>query len=577
MSELLDPWLPFDYIESAVPFAPPPFVKDEKHKRRLRAYTICFLHLNQASRLLLADAQDAAALREYGDAAVIVRRLASSIMGNNPSIVVDGADEDLLSPPELPSPPPPVDFPAWATDLATRIDGATQEQWRAEVEAILDERERRREVQPRLQTVQQWLREWADHQAIMAWQSWRRMDLEAVGLGDSVAVVDADPALQMPTIEVYEPEAYAPVLDSDGEARTVHLWWFEDSGEDDGIDRVRRKTYRLVPIEEYDGTPVPLRYATPGYERRYVCLFSDAVYDAETLGDDGVLATGNIRPLEWKTVETPEGPIEANDVDLGYDVIPVVHLPNRDTGAHFGSSSLAGALQALDALNEAHTHQAHGGRMAARPPIAVENMVRSDVIVGPGTVVGGKFSFITTDLPHLTDYVDDRQRHISVLTETPDGMRGRVDPDQLPSGVAISLSFTPHKQAVLNDLRPTRRVAHERTLHLVQLVAIQHGWLEGTPVKARVSYGQFMPEDEQQEISNIISMVNAGVMSIRTAVSNLQALGLSNAEIEAEMSEIRSEDAVRALAIADALGPEAASEFMGRRADDPDPGRVIAT
>lgn len=565
--------------------------------RRLAAYKSHAAQLSNVARIYIGDAEEQAARREYGDPALLVSRIASGVLGDGPALTVAGA---VTAPaPDLPDPPAPA--APDASPLEQRIADVAQARWERDATAAVDEWAAAVDAQPAARERQTWLDRWVEREAV--WPKLARLVQGACGIGDAVTVVAWDDEKQRPTVRVFDAGFYFPT-DADGDdfPRRVHLAWEEERPGGLGAAPrrwVRRLTWELVLITATMIGPVTGDYvrdddgtvtAPDGVEwdqdrgvfvRRYpwqdpeepgsewTCVYSDGSWPVEKLGGAAV----DDFPAEY------EGP----RIDLGVDFIPLVHLQGVDVGEDFGRSVLALVAQLLDDLAASDTDVAAASALAAGPAVAISGTsMPGDAVVAPGTVwrlgENGKMDVLdmSAGLSELRAARTDLGDRLSVNSQVPAEVMGRVDGSTELSGIAIALRFGPFRQLVEQALRPQHLPKLALIPRFAQRLAQVAGVLEPgeTPVVSVVP-GPYLPSDLTGLFTMVAEARAAGVISEEQAVALLAAGGVEYGDLEGEVARIRAADPERAKFLFEATGnDEAAAAWAGVEPGAPpaDPG-----
>jgi hypothetical protein len=561
---------------------------DTRAKRRVNFYARCRAYLETVSRYYATPDPDNPAwrdeARDYGDLAVLIAQMAGAVLGEGVTVVVDGADDALPDTPDIgPAPRPPDDstLPEERAIL-DQVYAARLARWQEAAQAALDDWIEDAELSDVLHERQGWLRRWAVDEQLLG--KINQAETESiVPLGDGALVVGWDPMARRPTVEIYEPDAYHPVLDDATPGRfpaRVHLAWiFERTVDGKAKEFVRRITYELVPLDEVDGDigPAPA-YLEPTDTWTHVCLQSDGEWPLDAFESIDGLSSG----VTWRVMVDGDGnEVELNRFPTGLDFIPVIHVPNMLTNEHFGRSPVPRLVQLVDEIIATDTDAALASRWASRPPVVVSGLGPPlpdgtprtlDMTPGKGVSVepGGSLSTIdmAPNLSVIMDRTDRLLRRLSVNARVPEGVVGRVNASEVPSGLALTLSFTPF-QNLIEAMRLAREPKYALLLKMVQRVAIQAGdeTLGGDTrvYPARLRFGVYMPSDLAGLASTLYTLRQAKLVSQETGVLALQEAGVPSGDLVAELASIRRYDmTAEADAVTGALeNPRYAAELMG--------------
>lgn len=549
----------------------------ETHRRRLAAYRILHGYLSNVARTFFEadttrntdarlssiasgiDGDERRDLVEYGDAALIVSRIADAILGETLTFTVAGADVEQL--PEIGD--PPADPGADATPIERRIYDAALARWERDATAAVDAWEEAIASQPEAIARQAWLREWAETDAAAV--TLRLATLDAVGLGDGVVAIGWDAEKQRPTWTRYDPGFYFPAHPdgaTDEFPSTVHIAWEEVHAEANG-DRVyvRRQTWRLVPLE------APVTYPYADGPSQVVCTFSDGMWATERL--EGGKVDGFGTPARWITEE----------VSLGVDFIPVVHIPGIDIGDDYGQSFLARVAMLLDEIIATDTDISKAQALAAGPAIALSGgSVQDAVEVEPGVVYNlgenGRMDVLdlSAGLSELRDTGDRLLDRLSVVSQVAGEVLGRVVDASPLSGVAVALRFGPFQQLILGA-RQVHRRKWDLALKMTQRLATVNGDpdVDGAAFPAHVVPGPFLPADLAGVAQIVAQARAAGAMSQETSVALFAEAGVPVADVRREVALIREGDPEGAAKVFAAVGEEAAADWLGVEPPPPAP------
>ncbi|MGW6021215.1 hypothetical protein [Streptomyces sp. NPDC055099] len=511
--------------------------------RRLAAYKLLAAYdSNQAGELAsLAGNEAAAERREFGDPSTFVDTTLAHLLGKSQQIIVPGAEH-------------------------AKDDDATPEAVAAA-------------------NVQQRLRDWAEAELLSL--RMQAAERKAVLLGDGLYLLAWDPEKRRVRLKTYDPGFYFPVLEDDADPgdypHRVHLAWEIPEDPKSGLKaRLRRITYELGPIQLDSGTreqhspqaglggPIVQfgdRY-NPGsgrVERTYPWapdLPSDVtcyLTDAEWFVDD--LRRGQTiddLPLDKAHFRTRTDGQVLHRLDLRLDFIPLVHISNTvEDGEHFGQSTLAKVMQALDELAETDTDSARAsattgapiiGLAGARPEVDRVTGRPKPLAVEPGTIFtladGGRMDVLDTShqLAELRARVEEIRERAAVNARLPAVSLGTVDPSDVPSGYALQLSLGP-LDSLVDSLRLARAHKYALLLKMVQRIhqaGYADGWPHGTPLPTRIVFGPHTPTDRTAILDEVIRGVTAGVLSLETGIRMLQDAGYPIEDARGEVSRITS-------------------------------------
>lgn len=509
--EIIDQWSFFDYKPAMNEFKfnnlIPGWIPTDD-KRRLTAYAMLASYTRNNSRAWLPatlSEDEILGRREYGEAATLIDSIVSSIMGEEQKILVDGAvDED----------------PAIETAIEQQIV----------------------------------LEEWAFKERLLS--KMLENERRAAELGDAVYVLGWDPAKNRPRLRVYDPGFYFPVIAPDEDVEfpnTVHLAWeFErkDEFRNETKHYLRRITYQLVETE-------PRRYVWQAPEEEdstTTCL----MWDGEWLLNEGRNGLFDLSDMaaDWRV----EG------LDMNMDFIPVVHVPNTVSEVeHFGISSLARVMQVLDDIVSTDTDLQASSATTGSPPIAITGTaIPTDdqgriTTYGPGTVLktgDGNATMIDTSrsLDALLEYDKHLLSRLSVNSRIPEALLGRVKPNEVPSGIALTLSFTPHAN-LIKEMRLVRKQKYNLLLKFVTRMYMQAGLLTEIH-EANIFFGSFLPADKQEASTLVTQLLRQDrpLISLQTALELMVKAGFPIDDIQSEIRRINSEDFSGANTLLDATG-----------------------
>jgi hypothetical protein len=602
----------------------------EENERRLTAYGILAAYLGNAARFYLNVETESARddRREYGDASVIVEGVMDALLGDEQTVVVAGSDlageQDLLE-----EPTPPV---AGANGV---IDQAAQEEYDAALEEFNAAREEAAEAELALAR-QELLQTWAEDERLIL--KLFEAEAAAVGLGDAVYSLGWSSQKSRPRLRVWDPGFYFPVLTDGSEddyPTRVHLAWeIADSPNSEAPadkTRIRRITWELGPIMPLRDAEGEFQFDEEGrprfaddvtfdedreeFVRQYpwnadpsnvTCYMTDAIWEIDNL-DATIDDFGEARAI----YQLNDDGVAIRQLDQNIDFIPVIHIPNTVAEQeHFGMSSLSKILQILDDLATADTDLSAASGTTGSPPITISGAVleiedergiserrfvqeptRTTKSYGPGTVfetgAEGRMDILDTSksLDALIKYATQLLERLSVNSRLPASLLGRIKPSEVPSGIALALSFGP-LQSMIRKMRLVRREKYRLLLKFVQRFYQLHGneeeeaeeertIAEGVEqiLVAELALGSYLPQDRTAAVTEATGLLKAKAISRTTAIQILIEAGIPIDDAASEIERIESEDIEAAAALVDATGnvDEAARRLGVEPAEQPTP------
>lgn len=490
-----------------------------EHQRRLTAYQLLQAYLDNAGRFYLPDADsDTQQLhREYGDPALLRDTIMDALLGQDQQIEVDGAAD-------------------------AGKDGASSDAQQAA-------------------DLQDWLRD--------LWENQERGQLklieverDAVGLGDGVYSIGWSGTKGRPRIRVWDPGFYFPVLEDGNEddfPERVHVAWEIDrSGmpqPSGGKVEVRRLTWELVQLD------APRNYPWNDKPSDQTCLYSDATWHY----DPGQTTTIDQLDPTGATYATGEDGLEIRQVDMQIDFIPVVHIPNTvSIKEHYGRSSISTVLQLLDDLASADTDLAAAGVTAAEPIMTLEKgtLGTTAPTYKPGEVweTGeGKLGMLDNSrgLDALLKLVEHLLSRLSVNARVPESIMGRIKPSEVPSGVALALSFGP-LSGMIAKMRLARADKYPILFRFIWRMALA-GQMPDVPTTwypTHLEFGSYLPSDLSSIVDVVVRlrMAQPPVISAETAIDILVSAGMKVDDAEQEVTRIEGRDFAGAAELHNATG-----------------------
>lgn len=516
----LDPWsfLDFKDIMGKDQKLAPTWV--DEHWRRLQAYKMLeSFYKNLARKWMnpnLSDEQRASK-REYGDPHLIVEQFLSSMLGDKFYPYVDGSTGEN------------------ASEEAKAAQAKLNEWWKKE-------RMLGKVVEQERQTLK---------------------------LGDGVWVLGWSQKKNRPTVRVYDPGMFFPVWRDDAVddefPDKVHIAYEFERLDSTGSKRtyVRRITYELLAYADADdGKSRTLSVPWRENGSDVTCWMSDGTW----------LVNEDTKKVD--DFDESKAVWRVQNLDLGYDFIPVIHQPCSEGGQEFwGVSVISTILQVFDDVINNDTDLQVASGITGSPVITVgggASLPRDSqgrvLSYGPGTVYDveeGSMNVLdmSRSLEALLKYSDYLLERVSINGRIPESLMGRIKPSEVPSGITLWLSFSAHSSFVLG----MRQIREDKLSLLLRFV--QRMWQKEdsgfVPMEATVKFGSYLPADKSEALTMVVSAMNSKIrpMSLVTAVNTLHEAGFSIEDATAEVERIRNEDYTSAMEYL-----EATADLNGARA-----------
>lgn len=529
---ILDAWTPLSFKralgtrkQAGTSWLAPTWVGD--HARRLQAYTMLQAYIDNAGREYLAEVgeEDREEHREYGDAALISETIRSALLGDSQEVFVEGSDK-------------------------TNADGTA-----SDAEAVL---------------LQEWLQQWASDERFQL--KMIEAERNAVNLGDGVYTLGWSSGKGRPRLRVFDPGFYFPVLDDgpeDDYPNRVHIAW-EMETPHTGERKLRRITWELLDLP--NGETRNVSWST--MPSTQTCYMTDATWTLQSASRETV---DDMTGASVEYAVDSEG--EIKDRDLGIDFIPVVHIPNTVSLLnHYGQSSLSRILQIVDDLANADTDLQRAAATTGFPPIAVSGARISErPTYRPGQIFDmgdGRMDVMDTSrsLDALLKYTEQLLERLSVNGRVPSSLLGRVKPSEVPSGVALALSFGP-LSSMINEMRIVRGEKYALLFKFVYRLAAAAKMPDVPALTAEMrmtlKLGSYLPHDTNDAVTMVRTLLGNGTepaaVSLESAVRLLAEVGLPIDDVHEEILQIQHRDFKGASALLDATGvPAEVSVYLGR-------------
>lgn len=426
--------------------------------------------------------------------------------------------------------------------VKTTLASLLGEEWNIVTDGAIDEIEGVDQTGAAAQ--QKFIEEWVDTEQFNL--KLLENEEQAIKFGDGVYVLGFDEKKNRVRLNVYDPGFYFPQFD-DRDAGTEEFpseiwiaWEFEEENEVGTKEVfVRRAVWWIDEDTE-------------------TCWMEDAIWKLEQAVDEN--------PFSGTPYDSLIDPM-----DLGIDFIPVVHIPNTVAlQEHFGESTLSDVLQVIDDVQSVDTDLQAAAATTGTPPIAVTGMGDdTQTSYGPGTVLrtgDGTATLLDTSasLDALLKLKDALLERLAVNSQTPESLLGRVKPNEVPSGIALTLSFTPHA-GMIKRMRLVRVHKYRLLFKFLIRMSRANGVLEeGDEFVTKLKFGSFLPADAQGAMTVVTQLLEAKAISLETAVKYLADHGYKISDWISEIERIEGRDFEGAQAILAITGnPELAAKRLG--------------
>lgn len=413
---------------------------------------------------------------------------------------------------------------------------------------------------------QAWLTEWVVKERLE--QKLLEGEENAIGDGDGVFVLGWSTPKKRPTLRVFDPGFYfpddqtvVPGWEDDEFPPVVHIAWeWEDA---DGKTWIRRQTWRMAPLTGSVSTPWDST-------REWTCLYRSVDYDASERLPKASVYSPELTTKPNRRVLTAGEPDGDGWVDMGVDFIPVVHVPNdASTQRTFGTSLLTRIAQILDDIGNTDTDLAAASQQAA-PALVTTGVPAGGLDGGPGQQwampAESTAGFLDTskNLTALREFDKDLLDRLATNSRLALALLGRVQPNDVPSGYALSLGFQPARQ-LLREMRTVRDEKYPLILRFAMRLAQAAGVLPaGSTPAATIDLGTALPSDLPVAIDMVKDLLPTHAISTPTAVKILQQAGLPIEDAKTEADTIRTEWFEQAKLLVEATGNvQAAAEMLG--------------
>ncbi len=240
---------------------------------------------------------------------------------------------------------------------------------------------------------------------------------------------------------------------------------------------------------------------------------------------------GEVERVEYWTpdrFELWEGSERVASLANPYGFIPYVIFPNlREPKQTWGASDLPPLMEANRELNRAFSQLSQVLELSGNPIAVLEGVTGSeDISVEPGAIweVPEDARAYLLDLLQgggaalHTAYIDLLYRVIHDLGEAPRTAFGH-NPQGL-SGVALNTELDPIARKVERKRR-LRAAAYERRAWLILQLLARFEGLDVEGLRPVMTWGPVLPADRSRQVEDARTLVEAGILSRRTAAAGL--------------------------------------------------------
>ncbi|MER7718468.1 hypothetical protein ABTX99_16220 [Streptomyces flaveolus] len=169
---------------------------------------------------------------------------------------------------------------------------------------------------------------------------------------------------------------------------------------------------------------------------------------------------------------------------------------------------------------------------------------------------GGRMDTLDTSpqLAELRQCINHVQGRIAANSRITAAALGLLNPTEVPSGYALQLALGP-LDSLVSSMRLARADKYGTLLRMVQrLHRVGHMWPAGEILPAALAWGPHTPTDRTVVLSDVVSGVTNGVMSLETGVRMLHDAGYPIEDVSEEIERIQQRAFDQAARLADATG-----------------------
>lgn len=258
--------------------------------------------------------------------------------------------------------------------------------------------------------------------------------------------------------------------------------------------------------------------------------------------DDRFVTSPSLKPVETPLAYAQDAALRqllsGVPLDPRITALPVYHYRNKRTGGEaWGTSEIAGLETLIVGLNQAVSDedftlalQGLGVYVTDSPRPVNEDGTAGEWVISPGSVLELRGSATKFERVGGVSTVAPYQEHINMLTKLtdqtaalPEVATGKVDAAVASSGVALRLEMAPI--LAKNEEKETELLSRsDQMFHdLVQMWLPLDGVSVAPDITVSCSFADPLPQDRQALITEVATLVAAGLMSKQFAIQYLAA------------------------------------------------------
>lgn len=343
-----------------------------------------------------------------------------------------------------------------------------------------------------------------------------------------------------------DPGSWFPIFNEDNLDEIIGVHLVDTFVDSQDKTKIRRLTYRKLTGT---GGPSPI-------------TVEEATFEADDWGGPGM--DPDPTPIEvTKPLMTLPSPI---------DSIPLYSISNfQEPGSPYGSSELRGFERIIAAIDQGISDEELSLAMdglgvyatSAGAPIDPDSGIEIPWNLGPARVVeipeGSSFERVSgvSSVAPMQDHLKYLHDQLNEASGSPAVARGNVDVTVAESGIALAIDMGPMTARVDEKNLAITDALNNMLYDLAKWYIAYEGTSFGSLLEATrwvPIYGDMLPINKKQEVSDTIEMVSAGLISGQTGRDRLRKLGYDIPDETDEQARILGEASRSAAIQADALG-----------------------